>query len=119
MRPGNPWTFDLLETIDHTTRSAFNLVSKYLRAAGTSCFSDRKDVCKEIQEYALEWANSGGPSFTRSWTGTLVANMRLLNPLASALAIAEASQSMSRGGKGEGGRLADGESGRSRARNAP
>ena len=55
-------------------------------------------MCKEIQKYAIyamEWAESGGPSIPSSWGGTITANMRLLNPMTSALAIAEANETMS------------------------
>ena len=93
---GNPWKPEgVMDAISRSTDKRFNPVSKYLRAAGASCFAGRKDVCKEIREYALEWADSGGPSIPRSWGGTITANMRLLNPLISALAFAEADESLS------------------------
>ena len=91
-----PVKTEIMPEISYGTDARYNPVSAYLRVAGAACFAGESDICQGIQEYARAWAESGGPGVPASWGGTLTANMRLLNPLISALAIAEANEPMSR-----------------------
>jgi len=84
----------VLADVTRSTDNRYNPISKYFRDAGTLCFAGDSQVCRELQEYALEWAVSGGPDFYSSFGSTMTMNMRLLNPMISALPFAEADQPM-------------------------
>lgn len=87
---GLPLSPGVIADVTHSTDNRYNDVSRFFRDAGATCLANDSQSCRDIRKYALEWARSGGPSFRFSWGSSLTLNMRLLNPMISALAIAEA-----------------------------
>ncbi len=73
---------------------AYNHVDDYFREAGKTCFAGDHDACRDIRDYALEWAESGKPEMPwttlAEWRATMTVNMRLTGPMMAALAIAQA-----------------------------
>ena len=78
----------------------YNRVSEAFRSGGAGCLGGNNQACKLIQKGALEWATKSHLDKPRGtdgglWNDTLTINMRLLNPLISALGVAEAFVPMS------------------------
>lgn len=75
---------------------AYDHIDDYFREAGKTCFAGDRETCKDIRDYALEWAESGKPEmpWTRlaEWRATITVNMRLTGPMMAALAIAQAEE---------------------------
>jgi hypothetical protein len=81
----------------------YNAVSLALRTNGAGCLAGDDRSCRSIQEGAVAWATQsslGKPQRNNNsalfWNNTLTVNMRLINPLISALAVAEVHTPMSR-----------------------
>ncbi len=81
----------------------YNAVSHAIRKAGSACLAGNQESCRNIQIGALSWSQEsslespgGNRDTSRYWNNTLTINMRLLNPLISALAVAESSEPMPR-----------------------
>lgn len=75
----------------------YNAVSSALRLDGSACLGGLKEACIKIQEGALTWATrstdlrpGGPPNSVKFWNDTLTVNMRLIAPMATMLAVAEA-----------------------------
>lgn len=75
----------------------YNSVSYALRASGSSCLGGNEKACAIIQRGAVDWATNslldkprGGSGSGTHWNDTLTVNMRLINPLVTALGVAEA-----------------------------
>ena len=84
----------------------YKAVGYAIRRAGSACLAGDQRSCKNIQSAALSWAHQfslespgGAPNTSRFWNDTLTINMRLLNPLISALAVADSLRPMLSGDK--------------------
>jgi len=75
----------------------YTFVASAWRNAGSACLGGIEDACKTIQNGALAWAAQskdlrpgGVRDSSKFWNDTLTVNMRLLGPMATMLAVAEA-----------------------------
>ena len=87
---------DLKVLADHGSDRRYSRVSTYFRKAASACLRGHDASCTNIQQFAMNWVQNsklGAPKGVKEqplfWNETLSINMRLLNPMISALGVAE------------------------------